>query len=103
MAIMYEDISTFIKTFMESPDSIMIVNNQDIQPTFALHRSTAIQKFGTTNVHCLEPKTMLSLDMGTGFYLAQISDVQKEYSQVRETFYVGLDNKRIQVQKKMPS
>ena len=51
------------------PDQIRLVNTADVEPTIQMHKDVVKRVFQLQNVHCIEPKTMLSLDLGTGYYL----------------------------------
>ena len=79
------------------------MNNSDVQSSIREHKKIARIVFQNMNVQCIESMSMLSMDCGTGYYLAQISDVQKEYSQQKLLFCVGPNGNRQVTTKKEPS
>ncbi|CAL6063752.1 Fe-S_protein assembly chaperone HscA domain-containing protein [Hexamita inflata] len=75
--------------FGERVDSIQIVQNKESdQATIDLIIASTckLYKLQRADVQIYYPKSMLSLDLGTGYYLAMAHDIQGQYELIKSTF-----------------
>lgn len=95
IAILIAQLKLFIdKFFVPNVGIIQIVQSKDInEATLTIIKNKVMMEYNLREKQIIvtKPKVMLSLDLGTGYYLGMIHDIQGKYEIMRHGFKVNKD------------